>query len=53
MSVLVKVIDWYHELFSSGFRMKFVTFLLVPIVPLVPMDHWFDESYPFVYIGHV
>ena len=28
-------------------------FLLVPILPLVPMDHRFDESYPFVYIGHV
>ena len=26
---------------------------MVPIVPLVPMDHHFDESYPFVYIGHV
>ena len=24
-----------------------------PIVPLVSMDHRFDESYPFVYIGHV
>ena len=28
-------------------------FLLVTILPLVPMDHRFDESYPFVYIGHV
>ena len=27
-------------------------FLLVPIVPLVPMDRQFDELYPFVYIGH-
>ena len=26
---------------------------MVPILPLVPMDHPFDESYPFVYIGHV
>ena len=25
----------------------------IPIVPLVPVDQWFDESYPFVYIGHV
>ena len=24
-----------------------------PIVPLVSMDHRFDESYPSVYIGHV
>ena len=28
-------------------------FLLVPSLPLVPMDHQFDESYLFVYIGHV
>ena len=27
--------------------------LLVPILPLVPMDYRFNESYPFVYIGHV
>ena len=26
---------------------------MAPIVPLVPMDHQFDESYLFVYIGHV
>ena len=26
---------------------------MVPIVPLVPMDHQFDESYLFVYIGRV
>ena len=26
---------------------------MVPIVPLAPMDHQFDESYPFVFIGHV
>ena len=26
---------------------------MVPIIELVPMDHGFDESYPFVYIGHV
>ena len=26
---------------------------MVPIEPLVPMDYQFDESYPFVYIGHV
>ena len=23
------------------------------MVPLAPMDHQFDESYPFVFIGHV
>ena len=23
------------------------------ILPLVPMDHRFDESYPFLYIGHI
>ena len=28
-------------------------FLLVAILPLVRMDYRFNESYPFVYIGHV
>ena len=49
---------WNHTLQHSQKRnlmesLEWHQFLLVPIVPLVTMDHRFDESYPFVYIGPV
>ena len=59
-SIIFSQVTWENNLsplkwdaYSSIELLEWHPFLLVPILPLVPMDHQFDESYPFVYIGHV
>ena len=51
---MIAVFHTLSQVNQVDYSINFLHFSLkIAIVPLVPMDHRFDESYPFVYVGHV